>query len=403
MPIEPSSARTKTTMTHHAIGGSLPKRRFTAYNVAIVVIMGLGSMSYGYSASIISTTLAQPSFLVYMGLDKRSNATELIGLTGSLYQAGGFIGTFFVTFFADRWGRRVGIAVPAALTVITGALLAGSVNIGMFIAVRPFSGAAAYMIVSAVPVWMSEVVPANIRGPLVNIHGAAILLGFCMACWIGYGFFNYESDSLAQWRGPLAFTCLPALLLLCCIYWLPESPRWLILHGREAEAEAILKRLHTPEEAAIELLQIRAQNELDKNLEDSYKALFTKPSYRKRAILGLFTTISIQFTAPLVVNNYGPIIYGGLGFDVNKQFLYQGGWLTLSFGGGLLSLVVVDLMPRPVLLGGGILGCLGCLSILTALLATYAGSAEALATPNESALQAAVAMIYVSFPPKSIT
>lgn len=357
--------------------------------------MGLGSMSYGYSASIISTTLAQPSFFAYMELDKRSNATELIGLTGSLYQAGGFIGTFFVTFFADRWGRRVGIAVPAALTVVTGALLAGSVNISMFIAVRPFAGAAAYMIVSAVPVWMSEVVPANIRGPLVNIHGACILLGFSMACWIGYGFFHYQTDSLSQWRGPLAFMCLPSLLLLCFIRWLPESPRWLIMEGRESEAEEILHKLHTPEEAALELLQIRAQSELDKNLEDSYTALFTKPSYRKRAILGLFTTISIQFTAPLVVNNYGPIIYGGLGFDVNKQFLYQAGWLTLSFGGGLLSLLVVDLMPRPVLLAGGILACLGCLAIETALVATYATSAEALAHPNTSALHAAVAVIYV--------
>ncbi|KAK5046740.1 hypothetical protein LTR84_007501 [Exophiala bonariae] len=372
--------------------GSL--RRIKPYNVVIVLIMGLGSMSYGYSASIISTTLAQPSFFAYMELDKRSNANELIGLTGSLYQAGGFIGTFFVSFFADRWGRKVGIAVPAALTVVSGALLAGSVNIEMFIAVRPFAGAAAYMIVSAVPLWMSEVVPAHARGPLVNIHGAAILFGFCAAVWIGYGFFQLHTDNLTQWRAPIVFTCLPAMLLLCCLYWLPESPRFLMLQGRDAEAKQVLEKLHTREEAEYELVQIQAQTELDRTLESSYISLLTKPSYRKRVALGLLTTISIQFTGPFIINNYGPIIYSSLGFGVNKQFIYQGGWLTLSFGAGMLSLLVVETMPRPRLLAGGVLGCLVCLSIEAALVAKYA-SAEALKSPNKSALQAAVAMFYI--------
>lgn len=376
----------------------LPKRRFKAINILYTLIMGLGSMSYGYSATIISTTLAQPSFITYMGLDKRSNASELEGLTGSLFQVGGFIGSFGLSFFADRWGRRVGIAFPAALTVISYAILAGSTNIGMFVAFRLLAGVAAYMIVAAVPLWMSEVVPANVRGTFVNINGACILLGGVMAAWVGYGFSKYRPDELssAQWRAPLALICLPAGILLCCLYWMPESPRWLVRQGREEEAALVLNKLDTPEEAAYELLQIRAQTRLDANLETSYKSLITKPSYRKRAILGIMTTISTQLTGPLVIVNYGPIIYETLGFGVNKQLIYQGGWLLTGWAGSLFSLVIVDMVSRPVLLAGGILGSLVMLAIEAALVATYATSAESLANPNNTALQGAVAMFYVS-------
>lgn len=376
----------------------IPKRRFKAINLIFTFIMGLGSMSYGYSATVISSTLAQPSFNAYMGLDKRSNASELIGLTGSLFQVGGFIGTFFLSFFADRWGRRVGIAFPAALTVLSYAVLAGSTNIGVFVAFRLFAGAAAYMIVSAVPLWISEVVPPNVRGTFVNINGAGILFGGVTAAWVGYGFSKYQTDDISSkgWRAPLALTCLPPAILLCCLYWMPESPRWLLRQGREAEAEQVLRRLDTPEEAARELIQIRAQTQHDESLESSYLSLIKKPSYRKRAIMGILTTLSTQMTGPLVIVNYGPIIYATLGFDTNQQLIYQGGWLLTGFAGGLFSLVIVDLMARPKLLAGGILGSLVMLAVEAALVATYATTPESLANPNKSALQAAVAMFYVS-------
>lgn len=375
----------------------LPKRRFKVTNIIFTLIMGLGSMSYGYNAIVISSTLAEPSFIHYMGLDHRHNASDLIGLTGSLFQVGGFIGTFFLSFLADRWGRRVGIAFPAALSVVSAALLAGSVNIGMFIAFRLFAGAGACMIVSAVTLWISEVVPPNVRGSFVNVNGASILLGGVVAAWIGYGFSQYQPEDLfsKQWRAPLALGILPGFILLCCLPWVPESPRWLIRKGREEEAQKVLTRLDTPEEAAHELLQIRAQIQHDQTLPSSYLSLITRPSYRQRAILAMLTTIATQLTGPLVIVNYGPIIYATLGFDTDKQLIYQGGWIMVGFGGGLLSLLLVDLVSRPKLIAGGILGSLVMLAVEAALVATYATSPESLAHPNNSALQAAVAAFYI--------
>lgn len=175
---------------------------------------------------------------------------------------------------------------------------------------------------------------------------------------------------------------------------MPESPRWLLINDRAEQASAVLRKLHTPDEAAVEYIQIKKQMEIDKRLPSSYISMFTKPSYRKRTLTGIATTCSVQFSGILVINNYGPTLYAGLGFDTNLQFLYQGGWITLAFGCGCLSLLFVDRFPRNKFIAFGIAGCMACLIIECALDATYA-STTALSHPNSSALKAAVAMIYM--------
>ncbi|MCJ1366035.1 hypothetical protein MMC16_005160 [Acarospora aff. strigata] len=117
--------------------------------------------------------------------------------------------------------------------------------------------------------------------------------------------------------------------------------------------------------------------------------MFKKPSYRKRTLLAVATTCSIQFSGILVINNYGTTIYSNLGYGTEKQLLLLCAWLTLAFGCGVLALLVVDRMPRPKLIGGGIAGCMVALIIEAALVAKYATST------NTAALKAAVAMIFI--------
>jgi MFS family permease len=394
-------------ISHHVSG-----RQFRLYNVLMVFAMGLGSVSYGYSAGVISQTLSQPSFISYFKLDKRSDATDIIGLMNSLYQAGGFIGTFCVSFVADKYGRRTGITIPSILNVISGALLAGSVHVAMFIFFRFLSGLAAYWLVSAVPVLMTEIAPPNVRGVLVNVHGALLIFGFALSNWVGFGFYHID-----QWRAPFAFQCLPSILLLLIIIKLPESPRWLIMKDRTDEAALILQKLHTPAEAQVEVSQIRHQIAIDRGLESSYWSLLSKPSYRKRTFMTLFLTVGIQMTGPFVVsifqkllksswkrfsrlmaiqmNNYGPTLYKGLGYDTDKQLVYQLGWITVAFAGALVSLVAIELVSRPAIIAGGILGCAACLTVEAALVAGYATSADDLANPNRTALRAAVSMLFL--------
>lgn len=105
-----------------------------------MLFVALGSLTYGYCASIIATTLAQPSFVSYFNLDTRKNAAQLEGAINGLFQAGGLVGTISCISTADLLGRRKSLFIGAIVSVIGGALQAGSVNIGMYITMRFITG-----------------------------------------------------------------------------------------------------------------------------------------------------------------------------------------------------------------------------------------------------------------------
>ena len=154
--------------------GHVRGRQFRAYNIAVVLAMAFASIAMGWSASIIATTLGshrsicacvdkadnhateQPSFIAYFELATRPDATNLIGAMNGLFQAGAFFGALCISWVADRFGRKMAITVPAILVVISGALLSGSVNIGMFITFRFFSGMGSFWLLGSIPVWVSH-------------------------------------------------------------------------------------------------------------------------------------------------------------------------------------------------------------------------------------------------------
>jgi len=138
------------------------KRHFNAWNFFICYLVSLGQIAFGYPASIIGVTLAQPPFLVYMGLiepttaELTKGADQLIGACSGIFQvytlkfcqehqltyvqAGAFINVFIAGWIMDKWGRKAGFYWCAFLSLLGGALLCGSTNIAMFIVARFIAG-----------------------------------------------------------------------------------------------------------------------------------------------------------------------------------------------------------------------------------------------------------------------
>lgn len=156
---------------------------------------------------------------------------------------------------------------------------------------------------------MNEVVPARYRGGLVTIHAVMFLVGYTVSGWVGVGFYFWNDPNGRQWRPPLAIQAVWPLLLLTGLYWVPESPRWLLAKGRVDEAKKILNDLHSdpadPENtfARGEFYQIQKQVVIDKTLESSWAHMFKKPSYRKRCFLAMGTTFFVSCSGVLVINS----------------------------------------------------------------------------------------------------
>ncbi|KAK4616777.1 MFS-type transporter oryC [Fulvia fulva] len=371
------------------------RKRINGYNLWMMLFVSLGSLCYGYTANVISATLAQPTFITYFDLDTRSDATALLSATNGIFQTGGVLGTLTLSWWSDSFGRKGGLAISVLLITISGAILAGSTDIAMFLVFRFFAGAGAFMILTAVPIWMAEVVSPYLRGALVQLHAIMLVLGYNFASWLGYGIYHWKDGGNATWLVPFAVQCVWPLCLLSGLYFVPESPRWLILNGRREEAEKILCKLHddpadsTNSYAHAEYLQITKQLDVDRTLPSGWLHIFQKTSLRKRALITIGTTGAIQCSGILVINNYGPMLYSNLGFNTETTLLYGAAWLTLALGLNLCVMLLNDHFPRNKFMAIGVLGCMIVLSAEAGIIAQWLG------TTNLAAMRAGVAMLFL--------
>jgi hypothetical protein len=156
---------------------------------------------------------------------------------------------------------------------------------------------------------MNEVVPINMRGGLVNLHSTFYIIGYAIAAWAGFGFSFWTKGGLSTWRPAIAMQAGLSLMELCALYWIPESPRWLVMQDRMNEAKTLLDRLHSDpsdpenEYARAEFYQIQKQLYIDRTLGNTWWHILKKKSYRKRALLAIATGFLWQSSGDLVINS----------------------------------------------------------------------------------------------------
>ncbi|KAF4631751.1 hypothetical protein G7Y89_g6380 [Cudoniella acicularis] len=346
--------------------------------VGVGLTVAMGSFTYGFGFASFATSIGQPGFYDYFKLSTTGPdavyTNHILGAVNALFFFGAAMGALIGGPIADNIGRRYAIMTAAITSIIGGALSAGSVHVAMLIVVRIIQGCGLGALATITPIYLAESSTPSKRGMLTGLHGFFLVAGYNTSAWVGFGCY-FSKNLTFQWRGPIALTTLPALILLLGCIWVPESPRWLLMKGRVDEAWINLSRLHhdtsDPNDVAtqLEFDQMRRQIEFENSNPTGYWAILSNPSYRKRAFLSSFIQFAANSSGALVINYYSVIIYTQLGLTGFLPLLMYCIYTLIGALGNLGSLLTIDWTGRRFALITGLSGCLVALILETAMIA----------------------------------
>ncbi|KAH0385417.1 general substrate transporter, partial [Aureobasidium melanogenum] len=293
----------------------------TNLNIAVGIIAGLDFLLFGYDQGVMGGLLTLKSFnRTFPEIDVdfpphgRSSAytSTIQGISVASYNLGCFVGALATIWIGDWLGRRKTIFLGSAIMVVGATLQTSAFALAHLIVGRIITGIGNGMNTSTVPAWQSECSKSHRRGQMVMIEGALITGGVMMSYWIDFGF-SYLEPSTVSWRFPIALQILFALIILMFIMGLPESPRWLIMKGKEMQAMEVLCALNNMSEedpyivsefAAIKDSALVMQ-------QGGFKDLFTMDEDRNfhRVVLAYVNQMFQQISGINLITYYATSIY----------------------------------------------------------------------------------------------
>ena len=343
----------------------------TAYVIFMAAVAAIGGILFGYDTAVISgtTDIVRNQFSLSASGEGWYVGCALIG---------SIIGVLCAGSLSDYIGRKITMLISAAFFSISaiGCAVCGSFD--ALVAFRIIGGVGIGIVSIVSPIYISEVSPAKIRGTLVSLYQLAVTAGFLLAYLANWAIDAGIDPSAAAeaglwsrmfnaeaWRGMLGSETLPALLFLFIIFFIPESPKWLIIKGKPSEATAVLSRILGSED------EINAEVEATRSSsgEDNGKwSDLLKPGILVAVLAGCAIAILGQFMGVNAVLYYGPKIFSEAGFD-NPMFstVLVG---LVNFATTVLAVFIIDRVGRKQLIYWGVSGMIICLMAIGTYFAT---------------------------------
>jgi MFS transporter, SP family, galactose:H+ symporter len=318
--------------------------------VAVGLVSGTAGVLFGYSVAVVAGALV---FLTDLfALDTLGSEVVVTSVL-----VGAFIGAMTSGELAARWGERRVMMITCVIFVLApiGLAMAGSATeVSLW---RGVLGPAVGTVSMVAPMYVAEASPAARRGALVSLFQFGVTLGILIAYLINFAF----TDS-GEWRWMFALGCLPGFILFGALWTLPESPRWLLLKGRNAEARSAMIRLHADPE------EIEAAENIPVEQNGRWGELFMAPVGLVLVMAGgLFLFQNLSGIDGILY--YAPQIFLSVGVSA------QTGAILATIGLGAVNMLatvgamfVVDRLGRRPLLIGGLALMTASLAVLGALL-----------------------------------
>ncbi|KAJ6542846.1 general substrate transporter [Mycena capillaripes] len=341
---------------------------------AITACCCQGFLLLGYDQGVMSGIIGADN---QFGKDFGHPNPTTQGTIVAIYDIGCAVGSLIVFFFGESIGRKRMILSGAATMLVGTAILTSSTTIAQLYVGRIVTGIGNGFNSSSIPVYQSETVSGKIRGALVCLNSTVTIIGLVIAYWLDYGM-SFHSGP-AQWRLPIGFQAVFALCLFLQCMVLPDSPRWLLAHGRTEEGARVIAMLEDRDSIDHPDV-VRVQKEIEHSLSVEsaggpfqYKELFQGGPLGnfRRICLCIGINVMQQFTGANMINYLAPVVYQntmGLSRDLS---LILGGCTAITYMlASFIPLWTVDRFGRRPLLMCSAAGLSLCFILAAILLST---------------------------------
>ncbi|KAG2090191.1 general substrate transporter, partial [Suillus discolor] len=304
------------------IAAHTPSLRGHKLTAAVAFVAGTGFTLFGYDQGIMSSLLTgnqfEGSFPEVVVEPSHPDHATLQSFIIAIYEVGCLFGALSNLWVGDKLGRRRTIVVGGSIMIVGAILQTTAFSFAHLIFARIFTGYGNGLITSTVPTYHAELSPSAKRGRMIMMEGTLIVVGVTIAFFVNW--------SSAQWRVPIALQLVFEIIMVTCIGFLPESPRWLVKRGRNAEAMAVISAMEDKPLSDPEVQRtyygIREAVAVEASSQGSLRELTTGgPSQNfRRTVIAVVFMMMQQLTGINLVTFYATIVFQRLGLsEVNAR------------------------------------------------------------------------------------
>jgi len=340
----------------------------TRFTMMVAMIVALGGFLMGFDASVISGVVG---FIeIEFSLSKIELGWSVASLTLSATLAMMLAGPL-----SDRIGRRPVLKIAAVLFAVSAIASALAPNFLILVLARMLGGLGVGAALIIAPMYIAEIAPAGVRGRMVSFNQLNIVIGISVAFFSNYLILKLGQSDTAwihslhfsewNWRWMLGVEALPAILYLLALMLVPESPRWLAMHGREEEALRILEKASGPEQARASLREVRDSVTAEQDGQPGSLGQLFQPAMKLVLTIGVSVAVLQQITGINSVFFYAPMIFeqSGIGTDASFMQAILVGITNLVFT--IAAMAMIDRLGRRPLLIFGLTGIAACMLTLS--------------------------------------
>lgn len=362
----------------------------------LLLIPLVTSVVNGLDSSLINGLQISPDWQDYFNHPRG----KTLGILNSAQFIGNLIALPFTPYASDIYGRRAALFFGAVIMCVGVGLQAAAWSIPMFIGARFAIGFGLAFCQNAAPLLLIELSYPTQRGRITAIYNSSWYFGSIVSAWVCFGTFNHASGSQWSWRIPTLVQALCPLAQIISVWFMPESPRWLVSKGMESRAAAILAKYHAHGSnerdplVMFEMAQIRHAIRLEEeiNRTTTFWSLFTTPGNRRRMRIILGIAVFSQWSGNGVLSYYINLVLESVGImSTNTKSVVNGCLQTFDFIIAIAASLSIDYIGRRPLFLVSTVGMLATYCACTLTNALYS-------TVNDlAAAKATIPLIFLFF------